>query len=84
MAFDLIVVTGSTIPPEDPRSGTLSLYLSQLTAAGIETHLDSTLRTFHTLRAGRRELLSFILPLFAGLRISFQITRKSSPPTDGT
>src|SRR5208282_365369 len=36
MAHDLIVVTGSSIPSEDSRSGTLNLYLKQLTAAGIE------------------------------------------------
>ena len=38
---DLIVVTASTIPASDPRSGTLALYLTQLDTAGIESNVQS-------------------------------------------
>ena len=36
---DLLVVTGSSLPPSDPRTGMLSLYLIQLSKADIDTHL---------------------------------------------
>ena len=38
---DLIVVTASTIPASDPRSGTLALYLTQLDTAGIDSNVQS-------------------------------------------
>ncbi len=38
---ELIVITGSSLPPSDPRTGTLKLYLEQLSMAGIQTHLVS-------------------------------------------
>ena len=37
---ELIVITGSTLPPTDPGSGTLQVYLNQLGAAEIDTHVD--------------------------------------------
>lgn len=36
---DLIVITGSTLSPDDPRTGTLKLYLNQLEKAGIESYV---------------------------------------------
>lgn len=40
MSDELIVVTGSTVGPNHPESGTLALYLSQLESAGIDHHCE--------------------------------------------